>query len=232
LPEKDDFEEEKMATVNNVLAGLSGSIKTGTTSAAKTDNTLGQDAFMKMLIAELKNQDPLNPMEGKDFAVQLAQFSSLQQLSNLNTTMNNLPAYLQAFSNAQMAGIIGNEATASGDNLTVSGSATNIFFSLPVDIAGGTLKIYNSAGSQAGSVDLGKLKSGINSVSWDSSGVTPGDYSYEISAVDKSGNAVAATKLISGAVTGVTFKDDKAYLTINGREVAFSNIVSINKATE
>ena len=221
-----------MATVSNVLSGLTSDIKSSATSTAKSDNTLGQDAFMTMLIAELKNQDPLNPMEGKDFAAQLAQFSSLQQLSNLNTTMSNIPSYLQAFSNAQMAGIIGKEATAAGDTVTVSGSATNIFFSLPADIAGGTLKIYNSAGSQVGSEDLGKLKSGINSITWDTGSVSPGSYTYELTAIDKNGNPVNAEKLISGTVTGVTFKGDTAYLTINGQEVAFSNIMSINESIE
>ncbi|NTW77570.1 MAG: flagellar hook capping protein [Syntrophaceae bacterium] len=221
-----------MATVSNVLSGLASNIKSSTTTTAKSDNTLGQDAFMTMLIAELKSQDPLNPMEGKDFAAQLAQFSSLQQLSNLNTTMSNLPSYLQAFSNAQMAGLIGDEATASGDTVTVSGSATNIAFKLPSNIAGGTLKIYNSSGSQVGSADLGSLKAGINSVAWNTSNVNQGNYTYEISAVDKSGNAVTAEKLISGTVTGVTFKNDTAYLTINGQEVAFSNIMSINKSTD
>lgn len=218
-----------MATVSNVLSGLTSNIKSSSTTTAKSNNTLGQDAFMTMLLAELKSQDPLNPMEGKDFAAQLAQFSSLQQLSNLNTTMSNLPSYLQAFSNAQMAGLIGDEATASGDTITVSGSATNIAFKLPSNIAGGTLKIYNSSGSQVGSADLGSLKAGINSVAWNTSNVNQGNYTYEISAVDKSGNAVTAEKLISGTVTGVTFKNDTAYLNINGQEVAFSNIVSINK---
>ncbi len=219
-----------MTTVDYVTAGLTS----GTTSSSKSTgsaSSLGQDEFMTMLLAELRNQDPLNPMEGKDFAAQLAQFSSLQQLSNLNTTMSSLPTYLQAFSNAQMSDLIGDVATASGNTITVSGSQTDISFSLPSDIASGTLKIYDSNGAEVGSADLGNMSSGINFISWNTSSVSPGEYTFDISAQDKSGKAVTATTLISGTVTGVTFKDDTAYLTINGQDVAFSKIISITKPT-
>lgn len=216
-------------TINNVIAGLTG----GTTNKTSTGSTssLGQDEFMTMLLAQLKNQNPLDPMDGKDFAAQLAQFSSLQQLSNLNTTMSSLPTYLKAFSNAQMVGMIGNEAVAKGNAINVSGSTTNIVFSLPSDIKSGTVKIYNSSGTQVGSASLGSLKSGINSIVWNTSNVETGSYTFEISAVDQSGNAVNAEKLFSGRVTGTSFKNDEAYLTINGQEVAFSNIVSIKQST-
>ena len=88
--------------------------------------------------------------------------------------------------------MIGNDAMAKGNVITVSGSSTNISFSLPSDIASGTLKIYNSSGSQVGSADLGNLKAGINSITWNTSGVSTGNYTFEISAKDKSGNAVTA----------------------------------------
>jgi flagellar basal-body rod modification protein FlgD len=220
-----------MTTVSNVIAGLTSGTTNSATSTSKS-TALGQDDFMTMLLAELKNQDPLNPMEGKDFAAQLAQFSSLQQLSNLNTTMGTLPTYLQAFSNAQMAGIIGDQAVASGDTITVNGSQTNISFRLPTDIATGTLKIYDKNGSQVGNADLGSLSSGINTIAWNTSSVSPGDYTFTLGAADKSGNAVTAETLISGKVTGVTFKNSTAYLTINGQEVAFSKVVAINKSTD
>lgn len=204
---------------------------TSSTATAKKSNTLGQEAFMTMLLAQLKNQNPLNPMDGTQFAVQLAQFSSLEQLSNLNTTMSTLPDYLKSFTNAQMVNMIGYDAMAKGNVVNVSGAATNISFSLPSDIQNGTIKIYNSNGSQVGSANLGILKAGINSVAWNTTAVAAGNYTFEISAVDSSGNAVTADALISGTVTGASYKDGTAYLTINGQEVALSNVVAINKLT-
>lgn len=217
-------------TINNALAGLTGNT-TSSTVTTKKDNTLGQDAFMQMLLAQLRNQDPLNPMDGKDFAAQLAQFSSLQQLSNLNTTMSSLPTYLKAFSNAQMVGMIGNDAVAKGNAVTVSGSSTNISFSLPSDIQSGTIKIYNESGSQVGTADLGNLKSGINSIAWNTGSIAAGKYTFDITAKDASGKTVTADALISGKVTGTSFKNNEAYLTINGQEVAFSNVVAIKQLT-
>jgi flagellar basal-body rod modification protein FlgD len=219
-----------MTTVSNVISGLAGSATSSATTAKKS-GALGQDEFMTMLLAQLKNQDPLNPMDGKDFAAQLAQFSSLQQLSNLNTTMSSLPTYLKAFSNTQMVSMIGNDAVAKGNVINVSGSATTIPFNLPSDIQSGTIKIYNENGAQVGTADLGSLKSGLNSIAWNTSGVSIGKYTFEIAAKDKNGNAVSAETLISGKVTGASFKNDKAYLTINGQDVVFTDVVAINKST-
>jgi flagellar basal-body rod modification protein FlgD len=219
-----------MTTVSNVISGLASSVTSSTTTTKKS-GALGQDEFMTMLLAQLKNQDPLNPMDGKDFAAQLAQFSSLQQLSNLNTTMSSLPTYLKAFSNTQMVSMIGNDVVAKGNVINVNGSTTNVSFSLPSDIASGTINIYNASGSQVGTADLGNLKSGTNSITWDTSSVAAGNYTFDITAKDASGKAVTAEALISGKVTGASFKNDTAYLTINGQDVAFSNVVAINKST-
>ena len=71
-----------------MISGIQETTAGGYAGASKrVDNTLGKDAFLKMLIAQLRHQDPLNPMDGTAFVAQLAQFSSLEQLTNLNETM-------------------------------------------------------------------------------------------------------------------------------------------------
>ena len=217
--------------MSTFVSSVADSSTYSSTTTAKKANTMDKDAFLTMLLAQLKNQNPLNPMDGTQFAAQLAQFSSLEQLQNLNTTMSSLPAYMKSFNNAQMVGMIGNEAVAKGNVVNVSGSTTNIPFSLPSDIQKGTINIYNSSGSKVGTASLGSLKAGINSVGWNTSGLSTGNYTFDISATDASGKAVTADALISGKVTGASFKNDIAYLTINGQEVAFSNVVAINKST-
>lgn len=217
--------------VQTVTSYLDTSYSSSATST-KTKNDLGQDAFMKMLIAQLRNQDPLNPMDGTEFAVQLAQFSSLEQLQKLNTTMSSLPDYLGSFSNAQVANLIGSEATASGNVLEVSGSATKISYKLPSAIAGATINIYNAGGLLVDTIQIGSQKSGEQSITWDSSGFNSGNYTYSINAKDQNGNAVKADTYINGVVSGVSYKDNLSYLVINGKEVAFTDVIKINKATK
>jgi len=214
-------------TTTNYLSSSSSSTSTSTT----TKNDIGKDAFMKMLIAQLQNQDPLNPMDGTEFAVQLAQFSSLEQLQNLNTTMSSLPDYLGSFTNAQVANLIGDEATATGNVIAVNGSSTKINYNLPSDIAGGTISIYNSNGLLVDTISVGSQKTGVQSVTWNSDGQNTGNYTYEISAKDSSGNAVTVDSYLTGTVTGVSYKDNLSYLVINGKEVAFTDVLKINKTS-
>ena len=213
--------------MTTAIQSATSAATTSTTANAK--NVLGKDAFLQMMIAQLKNQDPLNPMDGTAFVAQLAQFSSLEQLSNLNTTMGTLPNYLGQFSNAQMANLIGNTATATGNVINVSGSSAKITYRLPSDIQSGTIKIYNSNGSLVDTVKIGSQKTGLQSSTWNCSNQATGSYTYEITATDKAGKAVTVDKMIYGTVTGVSFKNNLSYLTINGQEVAFSDVVAINK---
>jgi flagellar basal-body rod modification protein FlgD len=185
---------------------------------------------MKMLIAQLQNQDPLNPMDGTEFAVQLAQFTSLEKLTNLNETMSVLPTYLSSFANAQMVNLIGKEAVAAGNMIDVSSTSAKISYKLPSSIAGATISIFDANGEKVDTVKVGNQEAGMNSATWNCGNITKGKYTFTISAEDQSGRAVTADTLISGTVTGTSFKDNVSYLTINGQEVAFSNVVAINQS--
>jgi len=213
-----------MSTVSGINSGTTG---TSTTNAS--GQVLGEDDFLKMLVAQLQNQDPLNPLQGADFAAQLAQFSSLDQLTQINTQLSNLASSLSSTNNSQVVSLIGDEVVANGSSVAVSGASTSLAYNLSQNAQQGTIKIYDSQGNLVDTLALGQQQAGNNTMNWNTSNVSPGTYTFTISATDSSGNPVSATTMMTGTVTGVTFKNNVPYLSVNGQDVALSDIVYVTQ---
>ncbi len=193
-------------------------------------DTLGKDDFLEMLVAQLQNQDPLNPLDGADFTAQLAQFSSLEQLSNMNTQLEVLNLYQSSLNNAQSVNLIGKEVTARGDGIKVEGPSAEFAYNLSESAEQVTIKIYDEEANLVDTIELGSQQEGENSVTWDCSDVAHGDYTFEISAIDDNGDEIPVYTIITGQVTGVTFKDGSPYLSVNGQDIPFGNIISVNES--
>ena len=206
-------------------------VSSGTTNSTQTNkNVLGKDDFLKMLIAQLKNQDPLNPLDGTQFAAQLAQFSSLEQLQNMNTQLSALTSSLSSTNNSQLVGLIGNAVVANGNSITVSGATTQLAYNLSQNASQGTIKINDSQGNLVQTLSFGSQQAGSNTMNWNTSSVKPGTYTFDVSAVDSKGNVMSANTMIAGLVTGVTFQKGVPYLSVNGQNVAFGDILYITKS--
>ena len=192
------------------------------------ENTIGKDDFFKMLLAQIQNQNPLNPIDGADFAAQLAQFSSLERLGNINDQLETMNLYQASVNNAQSLNLIGREVTAKGDVLKVEGEPVDLTYNLSGDAKKVSIKIYGEEGSLVDTLEFGDQKEGRNSVVWDCNGVPEGSYTFDVSAIDDNGNNVDVDTMTTGVVTGVTFKNGSAYLSINGQDVAFGDVISVN----
>ncbi|MGO9137351.1 MAG: flagellar hook assembly protein FlgD [Syntrophales bacterium] len=200
-------------------------VNSGTTVASTASNqVLTQDDFLQMLIAQLQNQDPLNPMSGTDFAAQLAQFSSLDQLTDINSQLTSLASTLSSTNSSQVVSLIGDQVVANGSAVTVSGSSTTLAYNLAQNAKSGTIQIYDSNGNLVNTLTFGQEQSGNNTVNWNTSNVTAGTYTFKVSAVDSNGNAVTATTMMSGTVTGVTYQNGVPYLSVNGQNVALTDV--------
>lgn len=221
-----------MSTIglDSILANQ-GSVET--TTAAQTSSALGKDSFLQLLVAQLQYQDPLDPVENTDFTAQLAQFSSLEALTEINDSMDQVNSLQGSLNNMQALSFIGKEVNAQGDIIHYTGEDIPIDFTLDDNAAEVVVSIYSEDGTLVKSVDLGDAAKGNREYVWDgtdSSGetVSAGRYTFTVEAVDYEGLAVGSTSYASGEVTGVRYDNGTTYLIIGDKEVAISDVEKIS----
>lgn len=205
-----------------------------TSEKKEPEDKTGMNQFLTMLVAQLKNQDPMNPMDGTDFTAQLAQFSSLEQQFNMNDNLAEIQAALSAQEKGNVIDYIG-KTVRTKDNTIVAkdGQADSGIYTL-TDRADVTVHIYDDHGLEVRKIDKGWQDSGEYDLAWDgrdNSGerVVDGTYSFEIEAKDEQDLFVSYNAYVTGEVTGVTYKNGIPYLMIGERSVSPSNILEVTK---
>jgi flagellar basal-body rod modification protein FlgD len=214
----------------------SGAVSTASNSQANS-SVLGKDDFLKLLITQLKNQDPLNPTDGTEFASQLAQFSSLEQLSNLNTSiqqsMNNNLILTQSINNSLASNLVGKNVTVLSDSVTNSGEGeTELGYTLPQNAASASIEIQDQYGATVKTIQGIPLIAGDNKVSWDFSDndgnkLPEGKYTFTVNAIDASGNSITTQTFSSGTIDGIKYSSSGATVLINGVQYNLSDIMEI-----
>jgi len=207
-------------------------------SYAPEKAVLGKEDFLKLLVEQLKNQDPLNPMESTEFTAQLAQFSSLEQLTNMNKNLDYLRLYEASINNAQAVNFIGKTVKASGNSINVKDGASNqIQFDLAGDAAEVNIHIYDSSDNLVKTINCGSLSNGDQSMEWDGTNdggetVSDGTYTFEVSAADAGGETIKASTYMTVEVTGVIFKEGNAYLLAGDLEISMSDVIEITESDD
>jgi len=214
-------------SVTNTVTSTAGTANATATTSSK--NVIGKDEFLKMLIAQLKNQDPLNPLDGTAFTAQLAQFSSLEQLQNINTQLSAFTKQQQSLNSSQAVTLIGKEVLAKGNTVQVAGSPVALSYQLAGDAAEGLVRIYNANGEFVDALVFQNQKQGLNTLTWSPPSSLTGTCTFEVSAADRAGKAVGADTMVQGEVTGVNYRDGAITLSVGGREIAYSDVVSVKK---
>ncbi|WP_319525240.1 flagellar hook capping FlgD N-terminal domain-containing protein [uncultured Desulfosarcina sp.] len=206
------------------------------TTTSTDESVLDKDDFLTLLVAQLQNQDPLNPSDSTEFTAQLAQFSSLEQLQNVNDTLANFEVYQSTLNNIEAANFVGTKITAAGNTVTVSdGLADDISVELGDDCSSVYIMIYNSSGGFVNDIDAGSLDAGTHAIEWDGTdengaAVSDGVYTFSIYAIDADGNSVASTSYITGTVTGIDYQSGETVLLVGDQEVAISSLVRVESA--
>ena len=205
---------------NSSLDNITASYKSNAQEKADKSDAVGQDVFLKMLVAQLQNQDPLNPMDGTDFSAQLAQFSQLEQLITLNDSMENLASAFTQNSEGDVTGYLGKQVTGNVETMNVDeGTVSGGFYNLssPADVM---ITITDSDGKTVKTLYEGQQNSGSHLISWDgtdNAGNAVEDGSYKYTVLANSGYGYAEVpSTITGKVEGITYNNEKPYLVVQG----------------
>ncbi len=201
-------------------------------STAGTTN-LGEDAFLRLLTTQLQYQDPSDPVKNEAFVAQLAQFSSLEQLTNVNGTLDGVYAALAAMNNASMASLLGTRVVAEGDTFDYAGAGPHDLSCYATSaVSSGTLTIHDASGSVVYSGPLGALAQGQGVVAWnglDTSGnqVPAGEYTFSITGLDGEGNTVEVIEQIVGVIDEMDYSTGTPLPSVNGMAVDIADIVTL-----
>lgn len=206
----DDGRSALVASLNR-----GGNTEKSTTTTSATQEM--SDRFLKLLVTQLKNQDPMNPMENAELTSQLAQMSTVEGISKLNTTLSALSRTSQML---QGASLVGHSVLAEGNNLelTTSGAVGGIEFASAADSVKVTIK--DEDGNTVKVLDLGKQESGLARFVWDGKSSTgtlqeAGSYSFSVTAT-AGGKAVTTTSYGLGSVLSVAMNDSDIEAEVSG----------------
>ncbi len=198
---------------------------------------LSKDDFLKLLITQLNYQDPLNPIQSTEFASQLAQFASVEQLYNINSNLlKSIDANYatnRSITNALVSNLIGKKVAVYGDVLKLEdGGSVKFGYDLKGDAKSVEIKIVDSLGNVVRSFKHGERKAGKYDFVWDGKddsgrALPSGNYTIKIEAVDKEGKPVVLNTYVMGIIEGVRYKPDGAIVLIGGVEFNIADIIEI-----
>lgn len=223
-----------VTSTNTTAATVIGN-GTPSTASSMGSSALGKDEFMKLLLAQLSQQDPTAPVDNQQFIAQLAQFSSVEQMTSMNQSMESLLVAQAGANQMQSISMVGKVVNFKADHVAVADGFTTIQGNLagPAKDVIATLK--DSTGKVVGKIDCGPSAGGnfsFNHVAaLDSNGkpLPDGSYSVTLTAADDNGAAVTVSSAGSGTVKGVSFSNGYAELLVGDLRIKLSDVTEIDQ---
>ena len=227
---------------NSILSSLVNSYEAydgetnSTTSDTSSETSLGTEDFLTLLVAQLENQNPLDPADTDQFTDQLAQFSQVEQLINANEKLDEMVADVEdSESDIDVNSFVGLTVTATVTSMTIDdGSVTSGFYEVdePAEVM---VYVYDSVGTKVATLSQGDVEAGSYLISWDGTDDTgnsmdDGEYSYVVMANFGDGYEEVESYL-SGTVDAVSYQDGKGYLVISGVLVDPDDVTTVTSSS-
>jgi len=218
----------------STISEVTGSSSSSQLSAITGSNTLGKEDFLTLLVAQLQNQDPLNPSDPTEFTAQLAQYSSLEQLMSVNDNIENLASTSQNQQQLSALGLIGREVVVEKGDFKLGTDDVTLGYQLEAQADRVELHVQDSHGNSLAVLEPTEMAAGSHFVTWDGTGknglpVAPGNYTLSILALDGNDEGISNQALIRGQVTGVDLDGSKSTLVTNCGSYNLSAVKSIRE---
>ena len=221
------------------LREASSSLGNQSRSGSGPGEALGKQDFLNLLLTQVTHQDPLNPLDSSGMMNQLAQMGSLEQLANVNTTLERLTEGQAEQNRANAQFYLGRDVTVEGDRLRLLGgqSDASLRFQLPEDSSQTALNIYNEEGQRVRRLALGPLTAGLHQIPWDGqdeqgSLLNDGIYRFEATALDRLEAPLDAKTFTRGRVAGLRFSEGQNYLLVDGKPWRTSDVLELSARSE
>ncbi len=197
----------------------------GKTDSKTASVNATQDRFMTLLVTQMKNQDPLNPMDNAQVTSQMAQLSTVTGIDKLNNTLESLIGSVQNGQSYQAAGMIGHNVLVAGNSISSTGTGGHLGVNLPVGADKLTVTIKDSVGSTIRTLSLGSQSAGTASFNWDGladdgSTAKAGAYKFDVAATT-AGQSATADALNYAQVMSVSN-------STSGVKLNLSNLASVS----
>ena len=218
--------------------GSTAAASGATTSSAASKGMLGKDDFMKLLVAQMQHQDPMNPSDSSQMAAQLAQFSSLEQLTNISQQMASQAAdsatLVNTVNNSSAIGLLGKTVSVLDDTVQVGGSSPTHTASTTVGAGGSfTVRLEDANGFTVATNHMGRVAGGQQNVSLDSltSGLPAGNYKVVFDVTNGVGSTQTIahpTSTVAAHVDGIGFGTNGAVVTSGSKKYTIGQVLSVN----
>jgi flagellar basal-body rod modification protein FlgD len=198
-------------------------------NTAATDPAAAQDRFLKLLVAQLNNQDPMNPLDNAQMTSQIAQINTVTGIQQLNQTMAGMATQFNSLQVMQGTALIGRNVLTEGSTLAVADKTGKAGFEIASPATSVKVDVLNASGQVVESIDLGAKAAGRHTFEWDASKYTGSTEGMQFRVTAANGSAsIPSTGLALSKVTAAGAEDGQLVLTLaNGKTINYSQIKAL-----